>query len=225
MGTELDIPAPVLEENKDEYLQEISEIAEAEDWIKKHSITTQPIEGVEPNIKTKNQVLKASHEVSNPINNIKSLFFVLSIMSLLIIYIFFIPADETADFFGYFLFYFIMIFAFYIFSPNNDEEQNQTIIIQEKDKLWNKPLIMFSTGFSIPFFFWIFQFSTLGEPCSVFCSGKELWDIYKALLANFIFCSLYFFSVLFSRSLPAWIFGIGLFVGSFFGMAVGEGIA
>jgi len=225
MGTELDIPAPVLEENKDEYLQEISEIAEAEDWIKKHSITTQPIEGVEPNIKTKNQVLKASHEVSNPINNIKSLFFVLSIMSLLIIYIFFIPADETADFFGYFLFYFIMIFAFYIFSPNNDEEQNQTIIIQEKDKLWNKPLIMFSTGFSIPFFFWIFQFSTLGEPCSVFCNGKELWDIYKALLANFIFCSLYFFSVLFSRSLPAWIFGIGLFVGSFFGMAVGEGIA
>ncbi len=223
MGTKLDIPTPVLEENKDEYLQEISEIAEAEDWIKKHSITAQPIEGVEPNIKPKSQVLEVGRENSS---SRKALFVVLSIMSLLVIYIFFIPVDETAYFFGYFLFYFIMIFGFYIFSPKNDEELHQKIIIKEpKDKLWNKPLIMFSAGFSIPFIFWTFQFSTLGEPCSVFCSGKELWDIYEALLANFIFCSLYFFSVLFSRSLPAWIFGIGLFVGSFFGMAVGEGIA
>ena len=84
---------------------------------------------------------------------------------------------------------------------------------------------MFSAGFSIPFFFWTFQFLTLGEPCSIFCSGKESWNLLEALFTNFLFCSLYFFSVLFSRSLPAWIFGIGLFVGSILGMAVGEGIA
>jgi len=222
MGSELDIPTPVLEENKDEYLQEISEIAEAENWIKKHSIKGQPIEYIEPKIKPKSQVLEVSREDSN---SRKTLFVVLSIMSFLGIYIIYIPADETAEFFGYFLLYFIMIFAFYVWSPKKDEEQNQTIIIQEKDEPWNNSLIMFSAGFSIPFFLWLYQYATFGEPCSVFCSGKELWNVYEALCTNLFCCGLYFSCVLFSRSLPEWMFGLGLFIGSFLGMGVGEWFA
>ena len=33
----LEIPAPITEQNKEEYLEELSKIKESEDWIKKHS--------------------------------------------------------------------------------------------------------------------------------------------------------------------------------------------
>ena len=33
----LEIPPPITEQNKDEYLKELSKIKESEDWIKKHS--------------------------------------------------------------------------------------------------------------------------------------------------------------------------------------------
>ena len=33
----LEIPAPITEQNKDEYLEELSKIKESEDWIKQHS--------------------------------------------------------------------------------------------------------------------------------------------------------------------------------------------
>ena len=33
----LEIPPPITEQNKDEYLEELSKIKESEDWIKKHS--------------------------------------------------------------------------------------------------------------------------------------------------------------------------------------------
>ena len=38
MERESIIPAPVLEENRDQYLDELSKISEAEDWVKKHSV-------------------------------------------------------------------------------------------------------------------------------------------------------------------------------------------
>ena len=34
----LEIPAPITEQNKDKYLEELSKIKESEDWIKKHSV-------------------------------------------------------------------------------------------------------------------------------------------------------------------------------------------
>ena len=34
----LEIPPPITEENKDRYLEELSKIAEADDWIERHSI-------------------------------------------------------------------------------------------------------------------------------------------------------------------------------------------
>ena len=38
MERDLDIPLPLTEENKDSYLEELSKIAEADDWIERHSI-------------------------------------------------------------------------------------------------------------------------------------------------------------------------------------------
>tara|TARA_B100001248_G_scaffold170672_1_gene129327 strand:+ start:11 stop:700 length:690 start_codon:yes stop_codon:yes gene_type:complete len=35
---DLDIPAPILEENKDEYLAELDEISAAEQWVEEHSV-------------------------------------------------------------------------------------------------------------------------------------------------------------------------------------------
>ena len=34
----LEIPPPITEENKDRYLEELSKITEADDWIERHSI-------------------------------------------------------------------------------------------------------------------------------------------------------------------------------------------
>ena len=34
----LEIPPPIKEDNKDEYLEELSKITEADDWIERHSI-------------------------------------------------------------------------------------------------------------------------------------------------------------------------------------------
>ena len=38
MGRVLKIPPPILEENRDEYLEELSSIKQAEDWVEKHSV-------------------------------------------------------------------------------------------------------------------------------------------------------------------------------------------
>jgi len=38
MERKLNIPTPVTEENRDQYLEELSKIKESEDWIKKHSV-------------------------------------------------------------------------------------------------------------------------------------------------------------------------------------------
>ena len=38
MGRMLRIPPPILEENRDEYLEELSSIKQAEDWVEKHSV-------------------------------------------------------------------------------------------------------------------------------------------------------------------------------------------
>ena len=37
MERKLNIPPPITEENKDKYLEELSKITEADDWIKRHS--------------------------------------------------------------------------------------------------------------------------------------------------------------------------------------------
>ena len=46
----LEIPPPVTEENKVEYLQELERISEAENWIEKHSVRSIESESIDKNI-------------------------------------------------------------------------------------------------------------------------------------------------------------------------------
>ena len=46
MARNLDIPPPLTEENKERYLEELSNIIEANDWIERHSIENQSNYGV-----------------------------------------------------------------------------------------------------------------------------------------------------------------------------------
>ena len=46
MARNLDIPPPLTEENKERYLEELSNFIEADDWIERHSIENQSNYGV-----------------------------------------------------------------------------------------------------------------------------------------------------------------------------------
>ena len=46
MESDLNIPPPLTEENKDSYLEELSSITEAGEWIERHSIENQSNFGV-----------------------------------------------------------------------------------------------------------------------------------------------------------------------------------
>ena len=46
MESDLDIPPPLTEENKERYLEELSNIIEVDDWIERHSIENQSNYGV-----------------------------------------------------------------------------------------------------------------------------------------------------------------------------------
>ena len=46
MARNLDIPPPLTEENKERYLEELSNIIEVDDWIERHSIENQSNYGV-----------------------------------------------------------------------------------------------------------------------------------------------------------------------------------
>ena len=59
MGNKLEIPPPVVKKNKTEYLEELSNITEAEQWIKKHSAnqaTTEP----------ETRVIKVEQKIEKP---------------------------------------------------------------------------------------------------------------------------------------------------------------
>ena len=95
MQSKLSIPDPVLEENRDQYLEELAKISEAEDWIEKHSVTVQQREEVEHIIKSSSQVLEVTQDNTKP--NI-GLFMIISVMFMLFIYIIFIPSENTKQF-------------------------------------------------------------------------------------------------------------------------------
>ena len=57
LSANLDIPPPVLEENKEEYLAELDKIREAEEWIENNKITEQPIKPVMKNNTSNGELL------------------------------------------------------------------------------------------------------------------------------------------------------------------------
>ena len=68
-------------------------------------------------------------------------------------------------------------------------------------------------------------YANLGEPCSVFCSGKEHWDFYEAFIANLYACGAILFLALIdaigNKKFRSIIFFIGFASGSFIGTMLG----
>ena len=150
MARNLDIPPPIKEENKAEYMLESAKLRDAEAWVAKHS-----------------------------------------------------EIDES------------------------DSATKRYIIIKEPKTKNKSPVpIIFTLGFMIPCFIWMSLYANLGEPCSVFCSGKEHWNFYEAFIANLYACGAILFLALIdaigNKKFRCIIFFIGFASGSFIGTMLGE---
>ena len=149
MLPDLEIPPPIKEENKAEYLLESAELRDAEAWVAKHSKVD------------KNDLPTKQHiTITHPQNTEKS------------------PAR-----------------------------------------------MLFSLGFFIPCLIWMSLFAFLGEPCLVFCSGKEQWHVGEVILGNFIACGGILYIALLdaisNKRFRSVIFFIGFASGSFIGLSLG----
>ena len=150
MARNLDIPPPIKEENKAEYMLESAKLRDAEAWVAKHS-----------------------------------------------------EIEES------------------------DSATKRYIIIKEPKTKNKSPLpIIFTLGFMIPCLIWMSLYANLGEPCSVFCSGKEHWNFYEAFFANLYACGAILFLALIdaigNKKFRSIIFFIGFASGSFIGTMLGE---
>ena len=150
MARNLDIPPPIKEENKAEYMLESAKLRDAEAWVAKHS-----------------------------------------------------EIEES------------------------DSATKRYIIIKEPKTKNKSPVpIIFTLGFMIPCLIWMSLYANLGEPCSVFCSGKEHWNFYEAFFANLYACGAILFLALIdaigNKKFRSIIFFIGFASGSFIGTMLGE---
>ena len=259
MGRTSDIPPPVVEANKDEYLEELDNIKQAEVWIKKHSNSTDKSQQGE--IISGHQMLDVKQEdgqnmiplIPSSTKNSDS-FFVLIILLFMGFLGLFVLYGEQGD--GEVIVALCELFSICVimFTPmgfwrqkkekqnnilvkqeskqkefNRDElehtiisqEQGDKIIIQGEDYLWNRAFTKFGIGFSIPLLFWLFMFGALGEPCVVFCTGREAWNIYLVLIGNASCCFILLLSAIFDRRFIPWTFLFGFFIGSIIGLNAG----
>tara|TARA_Y100001954_G_scaffold153061_1_gene162848 strand:+ start:239 stop:712 length:474 start_codon:yes stop_codon:yes gene_type:complete len=111
-------------------------------------------------------------------------------------------------------------------SEESDSATKRYIIIKERETKNKSPLpIIFTLGFMIPCLIWMSLYANLGEPCSVFCSGKEHWNFYEAFIANLYACGVILFLALIdaigNKKFRSIIFFIGFASGSFIGTMLG----
>ena len=111
-------------------------------------------------------------------------------------------------------------------SDESDSATKRYIIIKERKTKNKSPLpIIFTLGFMIPCLIWMSLYANLGEPCSVFCSGKEHWNFYEAFIANLYACGVILFLALIdaigNKKFRSIIFFIGFASGSFIGTMLG----
>ena len=93
LSSNLDIPPPILEENKEEYLAELDKIREAEEWVEKNTLSEQPIEPVMNN-NTSNGELLVQQE---PRKSNTFLYVILLFMASLFGAIIFVPQEEFGE--------------------------------------------------------------------------------------------------------------------------------
>ena len=108
----------------------------------------------------------------------------------------------------------------------SDSATKRYIIIKEPKTKNKSPVpIIFALGFMIPCLVWMSLYANLGEPCSVFCSGKEHWNFYEAFIANLYACGVILFLALIdaigNKKFRSIIFFIGFASGSFIGTMLG----
>ena len=93
LSSNLDIPPPILEENKEEYLAELDKIREAEEWIEKNTVSEQPIKPVINN-DTSNGELLVQQE---PSKSNTFLYLILLFMASLFVAIIFVPEEDFGE--------------------------------------------------------------------------------------------------------------------------------
>ena len=221
MARSLDIPPPVKEENKAEYMSESAKLRDAEAWVAKHSVTNLVTEengsvsGPQPVETTQEQLGKIPPQLVT-----------VTFIGLLIFYIIYIPVEQTMHLLFIFGSLFIIGIISYQFMKKTDVATTQHITVKAPQNTGNTPMQIFTLGFSIPCLIWISLFAILGEPCSVFCSGKEQWGVYEVIFANLYFCGGIFLIALFdaigNKRFRSFIFLIGFASGSFIGLSSGE---
>ena len=111
-------------------------------------------------------------------------------------------------------------------SEESDSATKRYIIIKERKTKNKSPVpVIFALGFMIPCLVWMSLYANLGEPCSVFCSGKEHWNFYEAFIANLYACGVILFLALIdaigNKKFRSIIFFIGFASGSFIGTMLG----
>lgn len=111
-------------------------------------------------------------------------------------------------------------------TEESDLAIRQHISIKEPKNKDKSPMpFIFTLGFMIPCLVWMSLFANLGEPCSVFCSGREHWNFYDVFFANLLVCGATLFIALFdaigNKRFRSIIFFIGFASGSFVGLLLG----
>ena len=111
-------------------------------------------------------------------------------------------------------------------TEESDLAIRQHIPIKEPKNKDKSPMpFIFTLGFMIPCLVWMSLFANLGEPCSVFCSGREHWNFYDVFFANLLVCGATLFIALFdaigNKRFRSIIFFIGFASGSFVGLLLG----
>ena len=107
LSSNLDIPPPILEENKEEYLAELDKIRAAEEWIENNKITEQPIKPVMKNNTSNGELLV--HQEPRKSNTF--LYVILLFMASLFGAIIFVPQEEFGEAIFTCFFLFILILS------------------------------------------------------------------------------------------------------------------
>jgi len=127
----LDIPPPILEENKGEYLAELDKIREAEEWIEKNTVTEQPIKPVIKNNTSTGELLVQQEPSKSPT--------FLRVILVLMLYLFgliiFVPQEEFSEAFFCSLFFFLLCFSDHLlFSSKSARKVKEVKEVKEREE-------------------------------------------------------------------------------------------
>ena len=139
LSSNLDIPPPVLEENKEEYLAELDKIREAEEWIEKNKVTEQPIKPVINN-NTSNRELLVKQEPSKSNTFLK---LILLFMAYLFGIIIFVPQEEFCEAMSFCLYFFFIIFIDQLLFKNNARKVKEVKEIKERSTTYWASFVLF----------------------------------------------------------------------------------